>query len=408
MFLLCNVPIAITDTSYCSYVGFDAISTAAQEAKDPQRSLPIATVASLGICTALYIAVGLVLTGLVPYKQLNVADPIAVAVDAVGPALFWLRPVIKVGAILGLTSVIMVLILGQSRIFFAMAEDGVLPRGIGAVNRRFQTPVTAITISGIGAAIVAGLLPIGVLGEMVSIGTLFAFILVCSGVIALRRRRPDLHRPFRTPWVPFTPIMGVLTALLQMVALPLGTWVRLLIWQALGLVVYFLYARGRVDRRGERASLMDLDVVAQQAVSNGRGGDALRPPPLLKLDAENERKLAPGGGRRTPPVSQSRRPTIVAANAVSTEQSFAVDDGTSSEWGGAERGRSHSTLYHIDDGDDEDTDLATALRPLDVELAAPEEALQRARALVVPVSQSRRDDRSTAGNAGKTTAGLST
>lgn len=228
---------------FFAYIGFDAISCSAQEAVNPQVSVPIATIASVFICTGLYIAVALVLTGLVPYAQLDVPDPIAVAVDAAGPGLMWLRPVVKVGALLGLTSVVMVLIMGQARIFYAMADDGMLPAVFARVHPRFKTPWVTTIVTGLVASVVAGFLPIDILGEMVSIGTLFAFVLVNVGVLVLRWRSPELHRPFRTPWVPFVPIMGVLTAVIQMVALPGGTWLRLAVWLVVGALIYFFYSR---------------------------------------------------------------------------------------------------------------------------------------------------------------------
>jgi len=200
---------------YFSYIGFDSISNAAQEAVDPQRSLPIATLASLFIATALYIAVALVLTGLVSYRALNVSDPIAVAVDAAGGALNWLRPVVKLGAVLGLSSVVLVMLMGQARVTYAMASDGMLPACLARVHRRYKTPWLTSLLTGLIAALVAGLVPMEVLGEMVSIGTLFAFTVVCAGVMVLRRRQPLLYRPFRTPWVPAVPLAGMAVAVLQ-------------------------------------------------------------------------------------------------------------------------------------------------------------------------------------------------
>jgi basic amino acid/polyamine antiporter, APA family len=231
---------------FMAYLGFDAISCVSQEAKDPQRSIPIATLGSLVICTVLYIGVSLVLTGLVPYHLLDVADPIALAVNAAGPGLVWLRPIVKLGAILGLTSVILVLIMGQARILFAMADDGLLPPLLKRVHPKYQTPHVSTITTGIIAGTIAGLFPIDILGEMVSIGTLSAFVLVCAGVIVLRRTKPDLHRPFRTPWSPYIPIAGILSSILMMVSLPWSTWVRLLVWMALGSAVYYWYGRHNV------------------------------------------------------------------------------------------------------------------------------------------------------------------
>ncbi len=226
---------------FFAYIGFDAVSTAAQEAKNPQRDMPLGILVSLVVCTILYIAVALVLTGIVKYTFLNVPDPIAVGVDAMGSSLLWLRPIIKLGAIAGLSSVVLVLLLGQPRIFFAMAKDGLLPPVFRKVHKKYQTPHVTTIVTGIIAMILAGFLPIGILGEMVSIGTLLAFTLVCLGIWRLRHTQPDRPRPFKTPLVPFVPIMGVIICLVQMTSLPLMTWLRLLIWMAIGIGVYFAY-----------------------------------------------------------------------------------------------------------------------------------------------------------------------
>ena len=228
---------------FFSYIGFDAVSCAAQEARNPQRDMPIGILGSLIISTVLYIAVALVLTGIVPYQKLGVPDPIGVGVDAAGAALHWLRPVVKLGAIAGLTSVILVLLLGQPRIFYSMAKDGLLPPRFAAIHPRFRTPATTTIVSGIAAMIFAGVLPISVLGELVSIGTLLAFFIVCSAVPVLRRTRPDLPRPFKTPLVPLVPILGAIISLVQMLALPFDTWLRLIVWLVVGFIIYFTYSR---------------------------------------------------------------------------------------------------------------------------------------------------------------------
>ncbi len=228
---------------FFAYIGFDAVSTAAQETKNPQRNVPIGILGSLFVATLLYIAVALVLTGVVKYDMLNVPDPIAVAVDFMGEELYWLRPLIKIGAIAGLTSVVMVLLFGQTRIFYAMSRDKMLPERFSEVHTKFRTPVFATALTGVVAAFFAGIFPIGILGELVSIGTLLAFVIVCAGVLVLRYREPGLKRPFKAPLFPFVPIMGILVSLAQMAALPMDTWLRLIIWMAAGFVIYFLYAR---------------------------------------------------------------------------------------------------------------------------------------------------------------------
>jgi APA family basic amino acid/polyamine antiporter len=177
-----------------------------------------------------------------PYTQLDVAHPVGFAVDSI-PGLRWMGWIINLGAVLGLASVILVMLLGQSRVFYSMARDGLLPPWVGKVHPRFRTPYLTQIFVGLFAAFFTGVFPIQLLGELVNIGTLLAFVLVCGGIIILRRTRPDLDRPFRTPWVPFVPIAGMLACLGLMAALPLDTWIRLVVWMAIGLVIYFLYGR---------------------------------------------------------------------------------------------------------------------------------------------------------------------
>jgi APA family basic amino acid/polyamine antiporter len=226
---------------FFAYIGFDAVSTAAQEAKRPKRDMPIGILGSLLVCTVLYILVSGLLTALVPYTALDVPDPVAVGVDATGVA--WGSFLVKLGAIFGLSSVMLVMLLAQSRVLFAMSNDGLLWPAAAKIHPRFQTPYVSSIVVGVFVAIFAGLVPIGILGELVSIGTLLAFVIVCASVWILRRRHPDLHRPFRAPWVPFVPIMGIVVAFAMMAALPWETWVRLGAWLAIGMAIYFGYGR---------------------------------------------------------------------------------------------------------------------------------------------------------------------
>jgi len=224
---------------FFAYIGFDSVSTAAQEAKNPQRDMPIGIIASLLICTVLYIIVSAIATGVVPYRELNVPDPIALVADRAG--LGWISGLIKLGAIAGLSSVILVQLYGQSRVFFAMANDGLLPPIVAKVHPKFRTPYITQIIVGIAVAIPAGFLTVREAGSLVSIGTLLAFAIVAAGVMVLRVREPNLHRPFRAPWVWFVGPMGVLSSAYLMWYLPLRTWERLGIWLAIGLVIYFAY-----------------------------------------------------------------------------------------------------------------------------------------------------------------------
>jgi basic amino acid/polyamine antiporter, APA family len=224
---------------FFAYIGFDAVSTAAQEAKNPQRDMPIGIIGSLLVCTVLYIAVSAVATGIVPYLQLDVPDPIAVAADHAG--LGWMSAAIKLGAIAGLSSVILVMLLGQSRIFWTMADDGLLPKFVSRVHPKFRTPWITTILTGIVVAFFAALFTVREAGSLVSIGTLLAFVIVSIGVLVLRIREPDLPRTFKTPAVWVVAPLGALSALYLMIALPWRTWERLIIWFVIGMVIYFLY-----------------------------------------------------------------------------------------------------------------------------------------------------------------------
>jgi len=233
---------------FFAYIGFDAVSTAAQEAKNPQKDMPFGILGSLAICTIIYILVALVLTGIVNYTLLDVPDPIAVGVDTVGVSLSWLSPFIKFGALAGLNSVILVMLMGQSRILYAMSRDGYLPKVFSKLHSTYHTPYVNTIILGIFGMMIAGVFPIGILGELVSIGTLLAFALVCMAVVILRRSDPLKPRAFKVPWVPFIPILGTLASVAQMASLPKDTWIRLVIWMAIGLLIYYFYSRKRIGR----------------------------------------------------------------------------------------------------------------------------------------------------------------
>ena len=239
---------------FFAYIGFDAVSTAAQEAKNPQRDMPIDILGSLVICTILYILVSGVLTGLVNYRALNVADPVAVGIDATG--VRWGSILVKIGAVFGLGTVMLVMLLGQSRVFFSMSRDGLLWKWAGAIHPKFRTPWISNIVVGAIVAFMPALLPIDKLSELVNMGTLLAFAIVCAGVWILRRRNPTLHRPFKTPLVPLVPILGIVSALYLVWTLPTLTKVVVVGWLLFGLMIYFTYSVKhslvQIEERAER------------------------------------------------------------------------------------------------------------------------------------------------------------
>ncbi|MDN0197399.1 amino acid permease [Streptomyces sp. S.PNR 29] len=238
---------------FFAFIGFDIVATAAEETRNPQRDMPRGILGSLFICTALYVAVSLVVTGMQHYSRLSVDAPLADAFKATGHP--WFAGFISFGAAVGLTTVCMILLLGQTRVFFAMSRDGLLPRFFSHVHPRFRTPHRPTILLGVVIAVLAGFTPLNELAALVNIGTLFAFIVVAISVMVLRRTRPDLHRAFRTPWVPVIPILSVLASLWLMLNLPAETWIRFGIWMVAGFFVYFLYGRTHSRlARGEEAT----------------------------------------------------------------------------------------------------------------------------------------------------------
>ncbi|WP_076792799.1 amino acid permease [Chlorobium sp. KB01] len=227
---------------FFAYIGFDSISTHAEEAKNPQRDIPIALISSLVICTVLYIAVAAVITGMVPYNLISIDAPVSNAFKQVG--IGWAQFVISLGAITGITSVLLVMMLSQPRIFLAMARDGLLPKSFfGAIHEKFRTPWKSTILTGAFVAILGALLPLRLLAELVNIGTLFAFVVVCSAVLIMRKKHPEAERPFRAPLVPFVPLAGIFTCLTLMFSLPAENWIRLIVWLLIGMVIYYFYGR---------------------------------------------------------------------------------------------------------------------------------------------------------------------
>jgi APA family basic amino acid/polyamine antiporter len=238
---------------FFAYIGFDSVSTHAEEAKRPHRDVPIGIIASLLICTVLYIAVAAVLTGMVPYDQINIDAPVSDAFRKVG--LPWAQFLVSLGALTGITSVLLVMMLSQPRVWLAMARDGLVPPGFfGAVHERFRTPWKSTILTGVIVALMASLFPLRILAELTNIGTLLAFVIVCAAVLIMRRKHPEAERPFRVPFYPLTPILGVLTCLVLMFSLPVENWWRLMAWLALGFLIYFGYGRKRSVLARQRAA----------------------------------------------------------------------------------------------------------------------------------------------------------
>ncbi len=228
---------------FFAFIGFDAVSTLAQEAKNPQKDMPIGMLGSLGVSTVAYILVGVVLLGVVNYTQLGVPGSFAVAVDALGPNFVWLRYVVKIAILAGLTSVILVMIMGMARIIFTMAIDGLLPKPFGRVHKKYKTPFFSTAIVTLCMIILAGVFPVEILGQLTSMGTLVVFSIVALGIIILRRTQPNIHRPFKTPFGYLIPILAILTCIAQMAALPGVTWMQLICWMIVGLIIYAVYGR---------------------------------------------------------------------------------------------------------------------------------------------------------------------
>ncbi|MGH9662826.1 MAG: amino acid permease, partial [Bryobacteraceae bacterium] len=228
-------------TIFFAYIGFDAVSTAAQEARNPQKDMPTGIIGSLIVCTVLYILFSFILTGMVSYKDLNVAAPVAVAIDKT-PYL-WLNKMVKLGIICGFTSVILVMLLGQSRVFYSMSRDGLVPKVFSEIHPKFRTPWRSNLLFCLFVVPFSAFLPLQIVGNMTSIGTLFAFVIVCGAVIIMRRTNPGQSRPFRTPWVPFVPVLGIIWNFAMMYSLGIDNWLRLIIWLVIGQIVFFAYSR---------------------------------------------------------------------------------------------------------------------------------------------------------------------
>ena len=282
---------------FFAYIGFDAVSTAAQEAKNPQKDMPLGILGSLVICTILYIVVSTVLTGLVNYHSLNVADPVALGIDATGVS--WGSLLVKIGAVFGLGTVMLVMLLGQSRVFFSMSRDGLLPKWASAIHPKFRTPWISTIAVGAVVAILPAFLSVDRLAELVNIGTLLAFTIVCAGVWVLRVRHPDLHRPFKTPFVPLVPILGIITAVYLMSNLPLITWMVMIGWLLVGLVIYFSYSirHSKVQKLPRRKRATDS---AKTDRCSSKKTSRLRPSPPSASAGRRAGLSRPQAKRRLP------------------------------------------------------------------------------------------------------------
>ena len=255
---------------FFAYIGFDSVSVHSEEAKNPSKDVPIGIIASLIICTILYIAVSAVLTGMVPYKEIDINAPVVDAFKRAG--LVWMQYLVAAGAMTGITSVLLVMMLSQPRVMLALARDGLVPKGFfGDIHPKFRTPWKSTILTGIFVAAMAGFIPLSILAEMTSIGTLFAFVIVCGAVLVMRRTNPNANRPFRAPFVPLIPILGILTCLLLMFSLPAENWYRLIIWLLIGFIIYFLYGRRHSVMAQERHT-------AHEVKAHGLTGQAVADP----------------------------------------------------------------------------------------------------------------------------------
>jgi APA family basic amino acid/polyamine antiporter len=249
---------------FFAYIGFDAVSTTAEEARHPQRDIPIGIITSLGLCTILYVVVAAVLTGIIPYSKIDVHAPVAEALRVAG--FQWGAALVATGAVAGITSVLVVMMMGQIRVFFAMSRDRLLGPWLSVVHPRFRTPYNATILTGVGIATMAAFIPIGEAADMTNIGTLFAFVLVCTGVMILRRVRPDHPRPFRIPFMPWIPLLGIAACISLMVFLPAMTWIRFAVWTVIGIAIYFGYGARHSRLAGQSSLAMEITVEGRESL----------------------------------------------------------------------------------------------------------------------------------------------